>query len=544
MFPRHRNAATRGVAPLLVSLLVVGFAVVFVVAATPTPGARAWPPIWPAPVSAVATGTGSVIVDCNNFQFVQLETPSAIVAAAFDRFFARTFQHRCAQASSSGSTVPVLTTVYTTVVDHNVPLQLYVDESYTLVVNTTDATITANTAYGAMHALESLSQLIRFGFDARLYRIRPVPLEIVDAPRFPHRGVLLDTARHFEPLPTLYAIIDSLTYAKYNVLHWHIVDAESFPFDSPTYPQLARAGAFSPSERYSPEDIEDVVAFAAARGIRVMVELDTPGHSASFCAGMPEVCPTPQCRSKNVNNWALDITRNVTYEVMAGLLSDLAALFPEQLMHLGGDEVIYQCWQDRPYIMQWLAARNLTLTGGYLYYVSHVQAIARALNRTVVGWQEIWNHFGTALDKSTVIQQWLPNSITLPLNVTSHGYRLVWSDSSVWYLDNLKVTWPQMYVAEPCNGLPDANCELILGGEGCQWGETVDTSDALQTIWPRAAAIAERLWSPRNMTNATAATPRLANFRCLLNDRGIAAAPIDNLIARQAPPNPGSCYDQ
>jgi len=259
---------------------------------------------------------------------------------------------------------------------------------------------------------------------------------------------------------------------------------------------------------------------------------------------MPEICPVPGCTSTNINNWALDITKNLTYTVVGGVLADLSKLFPEKMTHLGGDEVDTDCWSVHPYIVNWLNERGLSLEGGYEYYVKRVQGIAWGLGRNVVGWQEIWDHFGTALDKRTIIHQWLANSVTLPLNVTSHGYRLIWSDSSVWYLDHLSVSWQQMYDAEPCNGLPDENCELILGGEGCQWGETVDTSDAQQTIWPRLAAIAERLWSPRSYTNAAAAASRLTGFRCLLNRRGVAAAPLDYTVAREAPPHPGSCYDQ
>jgi hexosaminidase len=406
-------------------------------------------------------------------------------------------------------------------------------------------TIDATSIYGVYHALESLSQLTGFDFDTQTYQVRGAPWSVDDAPRFPHRGVLVDSSRHFQPLASLYEIIDSLSYAKFNLMHWHLTDAIAFPFDSPTYPKLAKYGAYSANERYTPGDVQAVVAYAKARGIRVMVEIDTPGHSGSFCAGMPEICPQPLCSSANINNWALDFTKNVTYDVIGGILKDIEGLTIDNLLHLGGDEVDTDCWSRRPYIMAWLQERGLTLNGGYEYYLKRIQEFVWAnLNRQIVGWQEIWLHFGTQLDKRTIIHQWLPDSTALPLAVTSAGYRLIWSDSSVWYLDHLDVTWQQMYQAEPCNGLPDSNCDLVLGGEGCQWGETVDTSDALQTIWPRAAAIAERLWSPRTTTDLGSATGRIVSFRCLLNQRGIQAAPVDNTVARSNPPNPGSCYWQ
>lgn len=502
---------------------------------------NAFPPVWPIP-AMFTNGTGIAVIDATSLVYQAAGAKSPQLDKAWARFMLRTFPHSTTAPPSNANPITV---VQINVKDVTAPLQLYVDESYTLTVTQTQILINAPTLFGAYHALETLSQLIGFDFDLVRYDVHHVPWNVRDAPRFPHRGLLIDSSRHFLPITTIKQVIDSVTYAKFNTIHWHIVDAISFPFDSPTYPQLGRMGSYSPQERYTTADVADVVSYALDRGVRVEVELDTPGHSASMCAGMPEICPNPLCTSANVNNWALDITRNETYTVINGLLGDLVALFPENLIHLGGDEVDPDCWAAHPYIMQWLADRGLTLDGGYEYYVDRVQKMAWALNREVVGWQEIWDHFGTSLNPRTIIQQWLPNSIALPLNVTSHGYRLIWSDSSVWYLDHLAVTWQQMYVAEPCNGLPDKNCGLILGGEACQWGETVDTSDIMQTVWPRAAAVAERLWSPRsNNATTTAVHDRLRSFRCLLNQRGVAAAPVDNLFARDAPSGPGSCYRQ
>ena len=129
-------------------------------------------------------------------------------------------------------------------------------------------------------------------------------------------------------------------------------------------------------------------------------------------------------------------------------------------------------------------------------------------------------------------------------NLTAHGYRGLWSTDGVWYLDGLASTWQTMYTQEPCTGVAAENEHLVMGGGGEQWGETVDTSDIQQTIWPRLGAIAERLWSPRDVNDTAAAKPRYAAFRCLLNRRAVAAAPAFNPHARTAPPGPGGCYDQ
>jgi len=436
--------------------------------------------------------------------------------------------------------------VVVTVADVNVPLQLESDESYVLDIPSDGSTITitAPTVYGAYHGLQTLSQLIVFDFDSRTYQIALAPWHIDDAPRFKHREVLVDSSRHFQPLRTLHLLIDSLTYAKINVVHWHIVDSQSFPFDSPTYPSLGQNGSYSPQERYTIEDVADVIEYARQRGVRVMIEIDNPGHAASWCNGHPEVCPSPTCREP------LNPATNATFDLLDGLFRDLtggvrgSGVAFDNMFHLGGDEVNPGCWTSTPSIAQWMRDQGLSPDGAYMYFVKRAQAIARSQGRDVVGWEEIWDHFGTNLDKSTIIHQWLPGS-SIAKNATSHGYRVLWSTDGVWYLDGLSTTWQTMYVQEPCDGIPDDLCNtLMLGGGGEMWGETVDTSDIQQTIWPRLGAIAERLWSPRDVNSADAASTRYSSFRCLLNRRGVAAAPSNNAVARSAPPGPGGCYKQ
>jgi hexosaminidase len=501
-----------------------------------------FPPLWPVP-KAYDNGTATAYVTPKLRLIYNSATANPDLQAAFARFTARTFYH-----APADNHLDTILAVLVTVEDPAAALQLGANESYTLAINPgADVVIEAATNYGAYHALETLSQLIGFNFDNELYEIRHAPWQVTDAPRFPHRGFLIDTSRHFLPLPTLYQVVDSLAMAKFNAMHWHMVDAQAFPFDSKAFPRLGKFSAWSQRERFTTMDVAAVVEYARARGIRVMIEFDTPGHSASMCAAYPDICPSPACPSKNVNNWALDITKNETYAVVEGLWAEFGALFPERLVHIGGDEVDTHCWSLHPRIMAWLQQRNLTMEGGFEYYVKRVQAFIwekMAGDREVVAWNEVWNHFGTTLNKKTIIQMWLPNSTTVPQNVTSHGYRLIWSDESVWYLNYVDRTWEKAYAAEPCTGLPESGCALVIGGEGCLWGEWADTSDEMNTMWPRAAAIAERLWSPRHYTDPAKAEQRLIAFRCLLNERGIAAAPTLNKLGRQPPPNPGSCFWQ
>eukprot|EP01116_Phalansterium_solitarium_P023195 TRINITY_DN7_c0_g1_i1.p1 TRINITY_DN7_c0_g1~~TRINITY_DN7_c0_g1_i1.p1 ORF type:complete len:669 (+),score=276.66 TRINITY_DN7_c0_g1_i1:39-2009(+) len=497
-----------------------------------------FPPIWPYPQQFTSANT-TVQVAANSFQFSAVK-PSSDLTAAFARYQALMFPH--ASKDQPGGIAKVVVNA----ADVSGVLQLETDESYTLTIPSDGSpiTITAPTTFGAMYGLETLSQLITFNFDTKGYEINWAPWAIQDAPRFQHRELLVDTSRHFEPVQSLKDIIRSLPFSKINTVHWHLTDSQSFPFDSPSRPLLSQMGAYSSQERYSVEDVADVVEYARQHGVRMMVEVDNPGHAASFCGGYPEVCPSTTCLQP------LNPATNATFDLLSDLFMDLtsgkrgAGLFYENLFHLGGDEVDTSCWTSTPSVQAWLTANGLTADGGYEYFVKRSQAIARSMGRDVVGWEEIWDHFGTELDPSTVIHQWLPGS-TIAANATSHGYRVLWSTDGVWYLDGLGTTWQTMYSQEPCTGINATACaKYVLGGGGEMWGETVDTSDLQQTVWPRLAAIGERLWSPQNITDTNAAAPRYAAFRCLLNRRGVAAAPAFNTQARQSPPGPGGCYTQ
>jgi hexosaminidase len=161
-------------------------------------------------------------------------------------------------------------------------------------------------------------------------------------------------------------------------------------------------------------------------------------------------------------------------------------------------------------------------------------------------WSEVFDHFKGKLNKQTIVHVW--KDVTNVTEVVALGYdvlRNVGYDNISWYLDNLDVTWQGVYSNEPCSGIPDALCPRVLGGHGEMWGESVDASDVQATVWPKLAAIAEKLWSPAAFTNAPgflkAAHPRLQRYRCMLLQRGVGAAPVDNANAREGPPSPGSC---
>ncbi|OMP02641.1 hypothetical protein COLO4_10922 [Corchorus olitorius] len=426
-------------------------------------------------------------------------------------------------------------------------LQLGVDESYTLFVAKNDgksivgeATIEANTVYGALRGLETFSQLCSFDYGTKSVQVYKAPWYINDMPRFAYRGLLLDTSRHFLPIDVIKQIIESMSYAKLNVLHWHIIDEQSFPLEIPTYPKLWK-GAYTKWERYTVEDAIEIVSFAKMRGIHVMAEVDVPGHAESWGAGYPDLWPSSSCREP------LDVSKNFTFDLISGILSDMRKIFPFELFHLGGDEVNTDCWTSTPQVKQWLNDHKMTAKDAYQYFVLKAQEMAISKGWTPVNWEETFNAFASNLNPRTVVHNWLGPGVCP--KAVAKGFRCIFSNQGVWYLDHLDVPWEEVYNAEPLEGINSVSEQsLVLGGEVCMWGETADTSDVQQTIWPRAAAAAERMWSEREVGSVGNVTltvlPRFHYFRCLLNQRGVQAAPVTNYYARRPPTGPGSCYEQ
>ncbi|KMT14684.1 hypothetical protein BVRB_4g074520 [Beta vulgaris subsp. vulgaris] len=429
------------------------------------------------------------------------------------------------------------------VVIHSTSDELYyeVDESYNLTVPAAGkpvyAHIEANSVYGALHGLQTLSQLCGYNFKTRLIEINMVPWTVFDQPRFPYRGLLIDTSRHYLPLSVIKKVIDSMAYAKLNVLHWHIVDSQSFPLEIPSYPKLWD-GAYSATERYTMAEAAEIVRYAQRRGVNVLAELDVPGHAGSWGVGYPSLWPSASCKEP------LDVSNEFTFQVIEGILSDFSKVFKYKFVHLGGDEVDTGCWQSTHRVDRWLQSRRMVSSQAYQYFVLRAQKIALSHGYEIINWEETFNNFGDKLDRKTVIHNWLGGGVAE--KVTAAGLRCIVSNQDKWYLDHLDITWDEFYMNEPLTNISNPKQQKsVIGGEVCMWGEHIDASDIEQTIWPRAAAAAERLWtsSDKLARNPRQVTRRLAHFRCLLNQRGVAAAPLAG-PGRIAPEDPGSCYTQ
>jgi hexosaminidase len=427
-------------------------------------------PIWPKP-QQMESGHEIVILN-----LAGLKSTHAVVAGGLARFERDILQRRVANDPITADILDISITIH----NASESLQMETDESYTLVVPLQgNITITAATCYGALHALQSLGQLVRYSGRMQRYYIGHAPCTVIDSPRFKHRELLVDTARHYIFPATLKLMIDSLAYTKMNVMHWHLSDTESFPFESPSSPRLSM-GSYSAVETYTLGDVSDIVEYARMRAVRVIVEFDAPGHAASWCRGYPEVCPSPTCLEP------LNPATPATFEMIRSLLSDLVngPVF-EQFVHLGGDEVNFHCWSSTPSIREWMSSKGFDERQTYKYFIDQTIGIVKSLGRTPILWNDVWYAFRDSIDKDAIIQVWYPPQPALH-DAVEHGYRVIRSTVEAWYLDNLIRTWEDCYKEDMCEGIDASRCmKQLLGGGGEMWGEKIDGSNIVITVWPK-----------------------------------------------------------
>ncbi|XP_078670317.1 beta-hexosaminidase subunit beta-like [Branchiostoma floridae x Branchiostoma belcheri] len=422
------------------------------------------------------------------------------------------------------------------------------DESYTLEVPASgDATLRAQTAWGALRGLETFSQLV-YEVDGK-HKLNVTTIS--DEPRFRHRGVMLDTARHFLNVPYIKQNLDAIAYNKMNVFHWHIVDDQSFPFQSETYPDLSGKGAYTQDNVYTKQDVLDVIEYARMRGIRVIPEFDSPGHMQSWGQGYPELltsCSPTNVQADIYHLGPANVARNSTYDFMQNLFTEIRDIFADDYLHLGGDEVHFQCWMSNAEIQEFMRQQGFpNTTQGFAqlegYYIKRLLDIVEGLSQAPkrsrgIVWQEIFDNnilsgdFTVDLDTIIHVWQWnnsnfqgIPYWDELPL-VTDRGYQAILS--SCWYLNFISYgrDWPEYYACDPHNftGSPEQK-QKVIGGEAPLWAEWVDATNHVARMWPRASAVAERLWSPQSVNDSAAASPRMEEHRCRMVRRGIRAQP-------------------
>uniref|UniRef100_A0A182JLR9 Beta-hexosaminidase n=1 Tax=Anopheles atroparvus TaxID=41427 RepID=A0A182JLR9_ANOAO len=407
---------------------------------------------------------------------------------------------------------------------------LSMDENYTITVDDSQAVLSSYSIWGILRALESFAQMVVLADDGSTLLINATAVD--DGPRFSHRGLLVDTSRHFIDTRTLLQILDGMAYNKLNVFHWHIVDDHSFPYESRTFPELSQQGAYHPSMVYTQADVAMIVEEARLRGIRVMSEFDTPGHTRSWGVSHPALL-TPCYDQYRGKLGPMDPTRESTYTFLGSLFREVIEVFPDRYVHLGGDEVGFECWASNPDVLEYMKQNRL-----YSFEMLEEKFIQRivdqidALNRSSLVWQEVYVN-GVQLPNGTVVHVWTGNRQDLLSRITRDGLPALLS--SCWYLDHLSTggDWRKFYNCDPHDFIgTGAQKSLVLGGEACMWSEAVNGHNILQRIFPRVSATAEKLWSPVSVNNADEAARRLEEHTCRMNHRGIPAQP---------PNGPGYC---
>jgi len=378
------------------------------------------------------------------------------------------------------------------------------DESYVLELSATGAKLTAATPLGSMHGLQTFLQLVNASADG----FAAPAVTIHDKPRFPWRGLMIDSARHFIPLDVIKRNLNGMESVKMNVFHWHLSENQGFRVESRKFPKLHELG--SDGLYYTQDEIREVIAYARDRGIRVVPEFDMPGHSTAWFVGHPELAsgkgPYEIERRWGIFDPAMDPTNEKVYKLLDDLIGEMAKIFPDHFFHIGGDEVNGKEWDANPKIQAYMKAHDIKNNDALqAYFSGRVQKLVVKHGKIVVGWDEV---LVPGVPKDIVIQSWRGQA-SLAL-AAKQGFRGILSNG--YYLD---LGWPaaRHYAIDPMSGdaanLAPEEKQRILGGESCMWTEYVNPENVDSRIWPRNAAIAERLWSPQEVRDPASMYARL-----------------------------------
>ncbi|XP_072160633.1 chitooligosaccharidolytic beta-N-acetylglucosaminidase isoform X1 [Bemisia tabaci] len=461
------------------------------------------------------------------------------------------------------------------------------DESYELTVSkeknsAVTALVNAFTYPGAARGLETLLQLITYD-DVTGSLIVPSAVGITDRPAYPYRGVLLDTARTFFSVEALKRLIDGLAASKMNTFHWHITDSHSFPFELKSHPQLTQYGAYDKKKVYTHDDIRSLVHYAQVRGIRIVPEFDAPAHVGegwSYIA-QPGDGPEDYVVCFHAEPWQsycveppcgqLNPVSSKVYNVLSDIYSEMHELFDSDLFHMGGDEVNMNCWNSTESIVNWMYEKNMNRSDDDFHELwnSFQQEALKRLEAINNGKQKpiIWTSTLTTearlkrfLDpKKYIVQIWTKGDDQTIANLVNNGYPVIFSNYDALYFDcgfgawvgegnnwcSPFIPWQKVYENDPMKLLSSlgvdatpATRRLVLGAEAALWTEQADEHNADSRLWPRVAALAERLWSDPQ-EGWESAEHRFLHHRERLVQRGLRADSVEPEWCYQ---NEGSCY--
>ncbi len=366
------------------------------------------------------------------------------------------------------------------------------DESYAIEVKAQNARLVAASAVGVLRGLETFLQLVEL--DNQSFYVS-APMKIEDSPRFPWRGLSVDVSRHWEPVDVIKRILDGMSLVKLNVFHWHLSDDQGFRVESRLFPKLHQKG--SDGKYYRQSEIKEIVAYAHARGIRVVPEFDMPGHTTAWLVAYPELAAAPGPyqieRGWGVFDPCMDPTNAGVYTFLDAFIGEMAALFPDRYFHIGGDEVNGKQWNASKRIRDFKTRRQMKNNRDLQnYFNRQLLQILKKHGKRMIGWDEILH---PDLPKDIAVQSWRGQASLA--EGARQGYQGILSYG--YYLDHMRPA-SFHYQMDPWGkeaaGLAEELQQNIIGGEACMWAEFVNPDNIESRLWPRAAAIAERLWSP------------------------------------------------
>jgi len=388
-------------------------------------------------------------------------------------------------------------------------------ESYNLSISVSGVKLTAETDIGAMRGLETLLQLL--DADSEGYFFHTV--EIKDTPRFPWRGLMIDGCRHFMPLDVIKRNLDGMAAVKMNVMHWHLSEDQGFRVECNTFPKLHQL--CSDGYYYTQAQIKEVIEYAANRGIRVVPEFDIPGHATSWLVAFPELASAPGPytieRKWGIFDPTFNPTNEETYEFFDKFFQEMCQLFPDDYLHIGGDENSGKQWDANLDIQAFMKANDIkdnhTLQS---YFNNRILKILTKYGKKMVGWDEILH---PGMPKNIVIQSWRGRESLI--ESAKQGYQTMLSNG--YYIDLIQPT-DFHYLNDPLPDdmpLTEDQKKFILGGEATMWAEYISPETIDSRIWPRTAAIAERFWSPGSVKDVESMYKRLDVISFHLEELGL-----------------------
>ncbi|CDO72185.1 Glycoside Hydrolase Family 20 protein [Trametes cinnabarina] len=430
-------------------------------------------------------------------------------------------------------------------------------EGYTLHVpaDGSPAAIVANSSLGLLRGLTTFSQLW-YEYAGQVYTVE-APISVTDSPAYPYRGFMLDTSRNFFPVSDIKRTLDAMSWVKMSQFHWHVSDSQSFPLEVPGYTELASKGAYDPSMVYSPSDVQDIVSYAGARGIDVMIEIDTPGHTAIISAAHPE-----HIACAEASPWTTFAN---------GLLASVARMFPSSVMSTGGDELNAECYAQDPDTQADLKATGRTLEQALDVFTQKTHAAIRAEGKTPAVWEEMVLDHNVTLGNDTIVLVWISSANAAA--VAAKNFRLVHGPSDYFYLDCGAGEWigddvaahsnswcdpfktwqkvsmmvaervlpshrgKQSYTFDPLANITKSQAHLVLGGEQLLWTEQSGPENLDPIVWPRAASSAEVFWTGPG-GNLSTALPRLHDLAFRMRQRGVKAIQLQPMWCAL---RPGKC---